>query len=102
MPRTTINVLVKSLLVGLIIATGSASAYELHGTFSDHMVLQRDQSIRIYGTGEAGETISVQLGHHHTSTELKAAGKWQVTFPAHKLPSKQKNELRYNRHHGLG
>lgn len=88
MHKSATHTLTKSFLAGLLLATGSASAYELHGTFSDHMVLQRDQPIRIYGTGEAGETISVQLGNDHTTTELEAAGKWQVTLPARTASAK--------------
>lgn len=81
--RSTATTLLRYSLLSLLL-TASASAYQLHGTFSDHMVLQRDRQIRIYGTGDAGEAISVQLGDQQAATKLEAAGKWQITLPPRK------------------
>ena len=68
-------------ILGLaLICTTNCSAFELHGMFSDHMVLQRDREIRIYGTGHAGEQIEVDFDGEQASTQLQENGKWQVTF----------------------
>ena len=46
--------------------------------FSDHMVLQRDQPIPIWGTASAGEKVSVTLGNETLMTVADQNGKWQV------------------------
>jgi hypothetical protein len=54
----------------------------LHGLFTDNMVLQRDQPIRISGTGVAGSRVEVRLGDDSTSATLDDSGHWQVLLPA--------------------
>ena len=46
--------------------------------FSDHMVLQRDQPIPIWGTASAGEKVSVTLGIETLMTVADQNGIWQV------------------------
>ena len=48
--------------------------------FSDHMVLQREKPINIWGTASAGERISVTLGNAQKSTRTDKNGKWSVTI----------------------
>ncbi|MEM6917111.1 MAG: sialate O-acetylesterase, partial [Verrucomicrobiota bacterium] len=52
-----------------------------HGLFTDHMVLQRDLPIRVYGTGKDGETVQVTLDGETSSTSVED-GEWLVTLPA--------------------
>ncbi|MEM9017555.1 MAG: sialate O-acetylesterase [Verrucomicrobiota bacterium] len=52
-----------------------------HGLFTDHMVLQREKPIRVYGTGTEGEMITVRLNAQSASTRVKD-GQWIVTLPA--------------------
>ena len=49
--------------------------------FSDHMVLQREKPINIWGTANAGERISVTLGNAQKSTRTDKNGKWSVSLP---------------------
>lgn len=49
--------------------------------FSDHMVLQREKPINIWGTASAGERISVTLGNAQKSTRTDKNGK-MVSQPA--------------------
>jgi sialate O-acetylesterase len=46
--------------------------------FSDHMVLQRDQPIPVWGTASAGEKVSVTLGNETRSTIADQNGGWRV------------------------
>jgi sialate O-acetylesterase len=46
--------------------------------FSDHMVLQRDMPVRIWGWADPSEHITVTLGKRHVSTVAGLDGKWQV------------------------
>ena len=45
----------------LILASCAHATITLPGFFKDWMVLQRDTSVRIWGTGVVGETITVQF-----------------------------------------
>jgi hypothetical protein bacD2_14083 len=49
--------------------------------FSDHMVLQREKPIRIWGTAHSGEKISVTLGDIKKSIRVDKNGKWLVSLP---------------------
>jgi sialate O-acetylesterase len=46
--------------------------------FSDHMVLQRDASVPVWGTADAGEKVTVKLAGQSVSTTANAQGKWIV------------------------
>ena len=40
------------------------------------MVLQRDASLRVWGTAEAGEEVSVQIDAHKVATKADGDGSW--------------------------
>ena len=46
--------------------------------FSDHMVLQRNAEVRVWGTAEAGQKVSVSIAEQSVETTADAAGSWQV------------------------
>jgi sialate O-acetylesterase len=77
------NVLPLSL--ALILASAAAvgrADVRLASIFSDHMMLQRDQPIRVWGHAEPGEAVRVKLGGAEASTQADAEGRWLVTLPA--------------------
>jgi sialate O-acetylesterase len=78
MHNNSTSLLITLLTCGLL--AHFTSAFQLHGTFSDHMVLQRDHEVRIYGTGQADEQINVEFDGEKASTQLLEDGKWQITF----------------------
>ena len=49
--------------------------------FGDHMVLQRDATVPVWGTAAAGEKITVALGNRTGSAVAGADGKWRVNLP---------------------
>jgi len=49
--------------------------------FSDHMVLQREMPIRIWGTADAGESIRVTLAAESRNTTASGHGHWSVVLP---------------------
>lgn len=53
----------------------------LHGLFTDNMVLQRDLPIPFYGTGTDGEKVTVTL-NGETATTTVADQQWKVELPA--------------------
>jgi len=62
-------------------AFGAAHAHaELHlpAVIADHMVLQRDVAVPIWGTGTAGETVSVEFAGQTKSAPVGKDGRWMV------------------------
>ena len=48
---------------------------------SDHMVLQRDAPVRIYGWADAAEAVSVRLQNHGATAVTGAGGRWEAWLP---------------------
>lgn len=64
-------------------STGAAApADELRfpAWFTDHMVLQRDKQIPIWGWTKAGDNVTVQLGDETQTAKADSTGRWQVSF----------------------
>jgi len=72
--------------VDIVIADFALSAAPILSTvllcdlFSDHMVLQRDVEIPIWGLGKDGDQIMVEFGSETFKTLVKE-GKWRVCLP---------------------
>ena len=64
----------------LLLPHGNVSAGELKlaAVFSDHMVLQRDKSIPVWGWADPDEKIAVEFNGQLQSAVAGADGKWQV------------------------
>lgn len=50
--------------------------------FSDHMVLQRNEPIKINGNAPGSSEVTVQFLSKTISVKADQSGKWKVTFPA--------------------
>jgi sialate O-acetylesterase len=68
-------------LVALCIASPLGAQPTLPHLFSDHMVLQRDTDVRIWGWAEPGEAISVSLAGHTRETVAATDTCWSVSLP---------------------
>lgn len=55
----------------------------LPSVFSDHMVLQRETAVPIWGWADPGEHVTATIGKWKNSVTAGAAGKWQVRLPKH-------------------
>ncbi|MGJ8654625.1 MAG: sialate O-acetylesterase [Opitutaceae bacterium] len=69
--------------VSLLYAFNSAQA-ELspHKIFSSGTVLQREQAIKIWGTGDVGEIIIASINDHLASSKVGTDGRWTINLPA--------------------
>ena len=68
-------------LLVLLCACTSQPLYaevRLSKVFNDHMVLQRQKPLRIWGTSEVGAKVSVAFAGQTRTTAADAAGKWLV------------------------
>lgn len=66
----------------LIFASAGAEAEpRLPHLFTDHMVLQKDMNIAVWGWADPGERIVVSLGTNKGETVTTADGNWNVSLP---------------------
>lgn len=56
----------------------------LPGVFGDHMVLQRDVPLPVWGWADPGEKVTVTLGGQSKSATADNAGKWSLQLAAMK------------------
>jgi len=90
-------------VLSLALLAASLTAYadaKLPSIFGDHMVLQRDQKLPVWGWAAPGEKVSVQLDSQSAVTATAdAKGDWKVELPPqkaggpHTLTVKAKNTL---------
>ena len=88
-------------LLCLLLPTISAFAVSLPPVIGNHMVLQRDLPVPIWGWGEKGEKITVSFAGQSKSATVGKNGKWMLkldklkanTKPSN-LPVKGNNEIK--------
>jgi len=61
-----------------LLAVPAQAEVSVPSVFSDHMVLQRDLPLPIWGTANPGETITVTFGMQSRSAQADADGQWRV------------------------
>jgi sialate O-acetylesterase len=49
--------------------------------FSDHMVLQREMPVPVWGWGTPGETVTVKIAGHEASGAVGDDGRWMLKLP---------------------
>ncbi|MFO1002030.1 MAG: sialate O-acetylesterase [Planctomycetaceae bacterium] len=60
----------------------SAAELRLATVFSDHMVLQRDKSVPVWGWADPGENVTIEFADQKQNAVADADGKWQVKLRA--------------------
>ncbi len=79
------------LTLCLALASAASADVRLPGVFSDHMVLQRDKPLAVWGRADAGEKVTVGLAGHSANTTADASGSWSVKLAA--LPAGGPHEM---------
>lgn len=82
-----------AMILGAISAITAYADVKCADIFSDHMVLQANMPIRIWGSADAGEKINVKFMNLKGSAVAGADGKWRVDLPAPKKYVKEGQEL---------
>jgi sialate O-acetylesterase len=67
-----------AVLLLMQLAALHAAELKLAALFSDHMVLQRDKPVPVWGWSDAGESIKVEFAGQKKNAIADASGKWQV------------------------
>ncbi|MEO1993656.1 MAG: sialate O-acetylesterase, partial [Planctomycetaceae bacterium] len=66
------------VLVCVLNSTLLPADVRLPSLFGNHMVVQRDRPIRIWGSAAAGQNVTVRLHTHTASASANAQGRWSV------------------------
>jgi hypothetical protein len=66
------------LVVALATLSPLSAAVRLPSLFSDHMVLQRDAAVPVWGWADPGEEVTVRIAGQQQSTKADANGKWST------------------------
>ncbi len=66
------------LILYLLNLLPSAEAVELAAIFGDHMVLQREKPVPVWGHGKPGEAITVAFKDQTLKTTVDEKGEWRV------------------------
>jgi sialate O-acetylesterase len=74
----------KTALIVLFVFFNSQAFTQLHmsAIFNDHMILQRDKPVKIWGESGAGDEVHIIIGNVNGSTKADKDGKWLLTLPA--------------------
>ncbi|MEO6244387.1 MAG: sialate O-acetylesterase [Opitutaceae bacterium] len=83
-------------MLPLAFARSARADVSLPAVFSDHMVLQRDARVPVWGTAAPGEKITVEFSGQSHSTTAGTDGKWRVTLADQKAGAPQTLTIRGN------
>ena len=87
--------LMKKTAIPLLLALlAGASHAEVHlsEVFGEHMVLQRDRPLNVWGSATPGQTLTVEIGGRRARTRVGTDGRWRVQLAA--LPAGGPHRLR--------
>jgi sialate O-acetylesterase len=66
----------------LLLVPLASARVDLASPFTSHMVLQRDTTVPVWGTAEAGERVTVEFAGQKSSATTGEDGKWKLTLTA--------------------
>lgn len=66
------------LFLFLAVVSPLSAAVRLPSLFSDHMVLQRDAAVPVWGWADPGEEVTVRIAGQQQSAKADADGKWST------------------------
>lgn len=72
----TLRIPLLALAVLTLGALASAADIRLPSVFSDHMVLQREKPVAVWGWADADEEVSVEFAGQKKAAKADASGKW--------------------------
>lgn len=70
------------LAVAVLTSLPASADVRLPKIFTDNMMFQRDQPVRVWGWADPDEAVSVKLSGKTATTKADAVGRWIVEMPA--------------------
>ncbi|MET0552956.1 MAG: sialate O-acetylesterase [Vicinamibacteria bacterium] len=92
----------RAAFVLLALAPAARADVALPAPFGSHMVVQRDRPVRVWGTADAGESVTVEIAGARGAATADASGHFQVTLAAlpaggpHTLVVTGRNRLQFD------
>jgi sialate O-acetylesterase len=78
---STMRIILVSLLTTILSFFSASAQLRVPRIFGDHMVLQREKSVPVWGWATPGEQVTVKVGtQSHTAKAAKQTGRWSVTL----------------------
>jgi len=71
-----------ALLAALSVCVSTSAEPRLPGFFGDHMMLQRDKAVPVWGWAEPGETVTVAFADQEKTATADRDGRWRVNLDA--------------------
>src|SRR5450755_1059683 len=87
-------------LLFVLSCTCAWSQLHMSAIFSDHMILQREKPVKIWGVAKPGESVFVAIGQTRIYTVADKKGHWLVSLPSfaaggpYTITVKTKNEIK--------
>jgi len=79
--RFTLHRLTAGVALTCLLGATAGAEVRLPHVLSDHMMLQREMPIRIWGWANPGEDVTVTLNEHQASTSTGDDEAWEVLLP---------------------
>ncbi|PWB70575.1 MAG: 9-O-acetylesterase [Holophagae bacterium] len=73
---------VVTLIVLVAVAQPAAAELAVSNLFSNHMVLQRDAVVSVWGTASPAAAVTVAIAGHSVTATADADGRWRAVLPA--------------------
>src|SRR4030095_9187702 len=71
----------KTIFLALFLVSCCYADVRLPALIGDHMLLQRDVPVRIFGKASAGEGVNVSYRGQSAQTSTNSLGRWEVWLP---------------------
>ncbi|SNR31130.1 sialate O-acetylesterase [Lutibacter flavus] len=69
------------VLITLLVSTSMFSQLKVSKLFNNHMVIQRNHDINVWGEHKKGKKITVKFNNKSYKTKSNSKGAWKVTLP---------------------
>jgi sialate O-acetylesterase len=79
-----------TLIITLLVATLHAADLRLGSPFSDHMVLQREKPVAVWGWADPSESVTVAFDGQTKTATAGADGKWSLKLDALKASAESR------------
>ncbi|MBZ0173528.1 MAG: hypothetical protein K8E66_14185 [Phycisphaerales bacterium] len=70
-----------ALVLACLLAVSSHAGIDLPPLFCNHMVVQRDQPITIWGSADPGAAVRLTMGDSVTESQVDGNGEWIISLP---------------------
>ena len=88
------------LFIFLFISLSVQAKVTLPAIYSDGMVLQRNQPIRIWGQADPKEKIQILFAEQKQTVKADSKGYWEVNLNWRPLPTTNHRKRKPNKHQG--